>query len=267
MVSLSSLSRIEDYTATAVEDAFGARWGGRTVRDARDGSGLRVDLTYEDAGVALELTSLTDEKMTAASSEVVKLEARLTDRARREGWGGWLLGISMPSRIRDIEVAVTELMAGGEEFEPSYSSDALLEMAPTAARAFVRKHRVLHGLGLSMVRRWSDHDNVRVILSGGGFQITGFTEMLQQIVNRKAAVLEEARPRETHLAVLVARWDVSDFAAETRPPRLPYEIDTLWVVHPKRGAKPTRLWRLHRGEERWSTHSGRGIGATRTVSP
>lgn len=131
------LSSVEDYAASAVEGFVGGTWGERTVRDARDGFGLRVDLTYDDAGVALELTSLTDGQWSAAGSEVVKLETRLTERARREGWGGWVLGIAMPARLRELEAAVAQLMATGDEFEPSYSSDALLDMAADAVRVFV----------------------------------------------------------------------------------------------------------------------------------
>lgn len=246
------MSRGEDYTAKAVEHAVGGAWGERTVRDARDDSGLRVDVTYDTGAIALELTSLNDAEWNAAGSEVAKLENRLTERARREGWGGWVLGIAMPSRIRELEPAVVQLMAGGEEFEPSYSAEELLGMAHQDARAFVERHRALHGLGLSMLRRWAGHDTVRVILAGAGFQVEGFTEALQDLVDRKVSTLREARPRETHLAVLVVRWDFSDTPDETRPPVLPEDVDVLWVVHPERGSEPVRLWRLDRGSKRWS---------------
>src|SRR5205085_4548835 len=138
---LLTLSPVEEYTASAVEAAVGGDWCRRRVRDARDGSGVRVDLTYEDAGVALELTSLNDPEWNAAGSEVAKLEARLTERARREGWGGWVLSVAMPLRLRDLEPAVAQLMAAGDEFEPSYTSETLLAMAPDAVSEFVQTHR------------------------------------------------------------------------------------------------------------------------------
>lgn len=252
-----SLSPVEDYTASAVEGTVGGAWGQRTVRDARDASGLRVDLTYDDARVALELTSLNDSEWSAASSEVVKLETRLTERARRDGWGGWVLGIAMPARLRELETEVARLMETGDEFEPSYSSDALLAMVPEAVEAFLDRHRSLRRLGLSMLRKRASHDTVQVLLAGAGFRIEGFSSDLQDIVDRKASTLREARPYQTHLAVLVVRWDFSDASEETRPPVLPADIDVLWVVHPARGEEPVRLWRLDRGAQRWCTQSVR----------
>lgn len=108
-----------------------------------------------------------------------------------------------------------------------------------------------------MLRRSPTHDTVRVLLAGAGFRIEGFTTALQSIVNRKASTLGETRPRQTHLAVLVTRWDFSDAPEATSPPMLPEEIDVLWVVHPDRGGEPVRLWRLERGAERWSAQTAR----------
>jgi hypothetical protein len=88
----------------------------------------------------------------------------------------------------------------------------------------------------------------------GGFQISGFTDLLETAIAANVDKLDEARPRETHLGVLVARWDVSNEAAETRPAALPASVDTLWVIHPGRGGADAELWSLRRGEAEWRTH-------------
>jgi len=58
------LHPVEQYLVDVVTDVartdLGIDWGPWCRRDARDDSGLRVDLTFEPSNIALELTSLQD---------------------------------------------------------------------------------------------------------------------------------------------------------------------------------------------------------------
>jgi hypothetical protein len=107
----------------------------------------------------------------------------------------------------------------------NYDVDDLLDAeAAGELKDFFDQHRGLHRLGLSILKRWAG-DSVRLSVAGSGFQILGFTSLLEGAIAQNAAKLGEARPRETHLAVLVFRWDLSDDPTETPPPTLPEEVD------------------------------------------
>ncbi len=58
----------------------------------------------------------------------------------------------------------------------------------------------------------------------------GFGTLLRHAVEDNTDKLAEARPRETHLAVWVARSGISGDPSLTPPPRLPEAVDVLWVI-------------------------------------
>ena len=116
---------------------------------------------------------------------------------------------------------------------------------------FIERHRHLHRLGLSLLQRRPESDSVFIMVVGAGFEILGFTDLLAQVVADNAVKLGEARPRETHLAVLVGRWDLSNEASETAPPALPDDVDVLWIVHSVRGKPEALVWLANRGDEHW----------------
>jgi hypothetical protein len=133
----------------------------------------------------------------------------------------------------------------------NYDVDDLLDAeAAGELKDFFDQHRGLHRLGLSILKRWAG-DSVRLSVAGSGFQILGFTSLLEGAIAQNAAKLGEARPRETHLAVLVFRWDLSDDPTETPPPTLPEEVDALWVVHPDWVRPGPVVWLAHRGDKEW----------------
>lgn len=257
----AELRPTEEYTVGAIEAVLGRElqqdWGRRTQRDGRDGSGLTVDLTYDAAAIALELTSLQDPAFTASGSEAAKLEARLTETARAQGWGGWLLRVRLPASLKAIEPAVERLMAENREIDPmNYSSQDLMDAQSRGdVAAFLAEHRELYRLGISRLARRPTRDSVVVFLAGGGFLIEGFRDALQEVVDRKSQTLRKARPRETHLGVLVVRWDVSDVPSETDPPDLTDDVDVLWVVHPERGSARARVWMARRGVTHWTLYT------------
>lgn len=80
----------------------------------------------------------------------------------------------------------------------------------------------------------------------------GFQTLLRHAIAANAAKLGEARPRETHLVVIVDRSDLSAEPSLTPPLRLPEEIDTLWVLLGYFNAKYTyRLWRTGAESQQW----------------
>jgi hypothetical protein len=262
-----SLSPTEQYLVEVVTDVaardLGEDWGPWRRRDAQDDSGLRVDLTFDASNIALELTALHDADWNAAGSEAAKLEKELSAFVRERGLPGWIVGVSSTTRLKELATALKPLMAANIEIRPMhYSSQDLKEAEEAGALdEFVERHRKFRDLGLSVLHRTGDDAPVSFMIAGAGFQILGFTEHLAKAVVDNAAKLGEARPRDTHLAVLVVRWDLSDSPAETAPPSLPPGVDALWIVHPIRSQPDAQVWLAGRGDETWrlitSSRAGR----------
>lgn len=252
-----SLSPTEQYLVEVVTDVaardLGENWGPWRRRDAQDDSGLRVDLTFDASIIALELTALHDAEWNAAGSAAAKLEEELTAFVRERGLPGWIVGVSSTARLRELAIALKPLMEANIELRPMhYSSQNLKEADEAGAlHEFVERHRRFRDLGLSVLHRGSDDAPVSFLIAGAGFRILGFTEHLAKAVAQNAAKLGEARPHDTHLAVLVVRWDLSDSPTETAPPSLPPEVDALWVVHPMRSQPNAHVWLAGRGDEAW----------------
>ena len=96
--------------------------------------------------------------------------------------------------------------------------------------------------------------NVMPQVSDGSPTMSGFSKELADCVANKDPVLSKARPRTTHLAVVVEH---SRFLAEpdlSPPPTLTEAIDVLWVflsdfLEPRRTGY--RVWRVRRGDAAW----------------
>jgi len=253
----SELSPTERYLIAVVTDVarrdLGQEWGPWCERDARDESGLRVDVTFEGSSIALELTSLHDPEWRNASATARKIEERLTAFAHGRKLGSWVVTVPSDARLNDIEPAVMQLMESGTEITPmDYSSRDLVQAEARGELAeFLNRHHELRDLGLVRLVRRPGSESVHLWVVGPGFQILGFTDLLAEAVANNAAKLGEARPRETHLAVLVVRWDLSEAPSETRPPVLPDEVDVLWVVHLARSGGEAQVWLAHRGDDSW----------------
>jgi hypothetical protein len=241
---------IEVVTGVARRD-LGQDWGLWCERDARDESGLRVDVTFEDRSIALELTSLHDPEWRNASATARKMEARLTSFAQQSGLGGWVITARSDANLNDIEAPVKELMESGTEITPmGYSSHDLVHAEAQGERPdLLSRHHKLQELGLLRLVRRPGSEPVHLWVIGAGFEIGGFTDLLDDAVASNAAKLGESRPRETHLAVLVLRWDLSEAASETSVPVLPDEIDVVWVVHPGRSGSEAQVWLGRRGDD------------------
>jgi len=228
-------------------------WGSWRERDGRDESGLRVDVTFEACNIALELTSLQDPELLAAGDAAGKVECQLTAFVRERRLTGWVVEVSSHASLKRIADAVRPLMVSGIEISPmAYSSRDLADAeAKGELRELRERHRRLDRLGLLRLTRRPGSNSVFVMVVGSGFQVVGFTELIAKELRANAAKLGEARPRETHLAILVGRWDLSAFPAKTAPPALPDEIDVLWIVHPAWGRSDALVWMAHRGDDDW----------------
>lgn len=249
---------VERLTRNAVVDVvrrdLGIDWGPPHRRDACDDSGLRVDYTFDEANVALEVTSVPNQSWRAIQPEIDKLEEDLTAFARDRRLGGWVIAVFTTADMRAISPAVKPLMEAGTEISPMrYTSEDLIDArARGELHAFRNRHRHLDGMGLSKLERQPASDEVSVFVVGPEPGITGFSAELAKAVADNGAKLAEARPRETHLAVLVDRWQCSNDPARTSPPVLPAEIDMLWVVHVVRTPNGEAfVWQAHRGDESW----------------
>lgn len=232
--------RDEPLAARVVEhlapNVLGRRIGAPSPRDARDASGLRVDFTYEATvpPVALEVTGLHVPSERALGGAIdTRLEPALNGVAARQKLGGWVITLDSHARVKDLIPEVFELMKKGESIRPGeYSSDDLLARNPDQRRAFVDEHTRLRRMGLVDVENVSINDHgVRCLAFGSAGEVAGFGNRLGMEISKNADKLNEARPRETHLAVISYDFRASRMAEKTPPPLLPEELDFLWVIH------------------------------------
>jgi hypothetical protein len=86
--------------------------GPRTRRDGRDGSGLRVDFTYDAAvpPVAMEITALVDPDVRELGAELLKFEAELREIVTSENLGAWLVGVRVGTSLRGLRQPLVDLL-------------------------------------------------------------------------------------------------------------------------------------------------------------
>lgn len=227
--------------------------GPRTPRDGLDGD-LRVDFTYDTAAppVALEITEIASPDAYALGSELRKLESHLNEIANNEQLGFWQLAVMKGSDTRDLEDPLLTLLRGEQSTRgpavysaaesPSHMAGKLLtSLRKLLDRGLVNALKLEEGHGVSIFPPIDDSGSVE-----------GFGTLLRERIEVKREALAESRPRETHLAVWTSRTDISADPADTPPPQLPSEVDTLWVVLGYYTAKwDHRLWRTNRHDQRW----------------
>ena len=222
---------------------------------------LTVDFVFEDATpepVVIELTSLVDPTEMAGTNAMVRyLTDPLNELAREQGWGSWLLHVDMPAPYKPLARLVTELIRGGHEIrDGGYSSDELQRARDDGTLdELLAKQRVSAEAGIIfLIRIPDDGDAVGVGGQSVGMRsIDGFTIPLLNTVYGKESQLAAARPRRTHLAINVVRWDFSRDANETLPPPLPEAIDRLWVLHRWANKRDLpNLWWVERGAPEWA---------------
>ena len=223
---------------------------------------LTVDFVFDEAEpapLAIEITRLLNPSEAEGDDALMKhLVEPLGALASEEQWGCWAVAVSLVADMRELRAAVTALIREGNEIRPgNYISEDLLtaEMAGEL-HSFLASHCRLVGLGLVEVSRCIDPElrdseavqrslatrvehEVKVLGVGGARPITGVTASLYECFLDNSGKLAAARPRQTHLAVEILRWDAARSPNDTPVPPLPTSVDRIWVLH---------RWAHHRDE-------------------
>jgi len=262
------MDRTEEDLAFVVETARaaeGAPLGARRWRDARDGSRIIVDYTYDACSppVALEVTTIQDDEFRQAASESEKLGRRLRRLAEREHLAPFHVVLNERAHMRGVEPALREQMRRGQGILVNrYSSDDLTASDDEEQmERVVRWHRELEALGVVEITRLPEGRETMVSLCGDSewaplviFESL-FAENVPKLVAAGAAY-------ERHLVVGLAKYGISQFAGLTPVVDLPGDLDHLWVVH-LWTARPDRkrsVWSLRRGDWAWREHEPVGVG-------
>lgn len=255
----SESDEVEEQVAECIEEQVAQNdrrdLGVRQRRDAQDGSGLRVDFTYDAAAppVAMEITALVEPDVRALDAALLKLEAELRAIVRSDGLGAWLVGIRVGANLRHLRRPLVALLRGhrGRSGVALYRAG---EVPEALTDDDVRLLTELFDLGMVSAMR-SDQGNELCIsppISNVTKRDDGFSSLLQRAMADNVDKLRKARPRETHLVVTLDRSDLSADPAHTPAPDLLEGIDVLWVVLGYYNAKWTyRVWRTTRGDHRW----------------
>lgn len=200
--------------------------GPRTRHDGLNG--IDVDFTYDLATVpfALEVTSIRSPVALAQDSRLQELEEDLDVVAKAEELGHWMFAVWLGAKVKNLERPLLRLIRGqsaltaaaGGILEP----DKARRSAPDAtARAEAAE---LARLGLVSA--------LRVDRSGGSHKVEvfppvsdetstrGFTVDLEQVIRDNQAKLAAARPRATHLAVVVTDSRLSPRPQDSPAPSL-----------------------------------------------
>lgn len=252
---LAFVRALESPLADAVEAVarrdLAIELGARTVRDARDGSGLSVDFTYEESGHALEVTTIPDDDA-AVLREIVNLRDRLSREV-----AGWLVVVSASAHLKSLEGSLLSVLKTGQAIRPGEYSSADLErwMAEGQLHTRLDMHRELKQLGIVDILERPGLDHIEVMATSDLRIATGITVALADALADNAAKLAECRPRETHLVVGVARFGTARDPNESSVPLLPPAVDHLWVVHlwTEFGGRAP-IWHASREAGRWDLH-------------
>jgi len=210
------------------------------------------DFVYDrdPPGTALEITRIVGKNAVTLSSALLRLEQKLTRLAEAEDLGCWMIAIREGSTVKTLKpVIVAFLRKHCEASVATFTSwDSTLDAGP------LPDELVQLGLLSAMKIPGDPAVNVMPQVSEGSPSMSGFSKELADCVDKKDRVLREARPRMTHLAVVV---EDSRFLADPHlspPPRLTEAIDVLWVfvsdfLEPRRTGY--RVWRVRRGDMAW----------------
>jgi hypothetical protein len=266
-------SGFEPLVADRVEEVMPAEGilpGSRECHDAQPGR-RHVDWVYPDAHprpLALEVTSIVAPADIKGSHAALALEARLTEAAKSEELGAWIVNVRNDADLRRLEREIVKvlhdaqpnrerLLATDGYIRPGWYTDRdLLRLRRSQWAGYIAEHERLKGIGLielKPIRAGGEHI-VFVMASRTGL-VGSFTDELGRAVGAKAKTLARDQDLERHLGVLVERWDVSNEPAQTPVPEIPAEIDILWVVHRwKRGLDWQPVWVTRRGEAEWRVY-------------
>jgi hypothetical protein len=222
-----------------------------TGRDGDDG--IRVDFLFdqEPPGLALEITTITDEASEALQHELGKLETELDQLARDEMLGSWQVAIRNGSLAGPLRKALPRFFrsqSGSTIPTCHWAGEAPSE----ATHDELKDLMALLRLGVYRLDRTNGEDGVSVWppITDNSY-VSGFGTLLRFALVDNAGKLGEMRPRETHLLVHV-NIPVSADPLLTPAPSLPSEVDVLWVHLGYWNSKyDYRVWRTTREQGGW----------------
>ena len=201
-----------EYIERAAALCDGRNLGARKRRDGRDGSGLRVDFTYDVATppVAIEITALVEPSVMALGTELLKLETKLQEIVSSEELGAWLLGIRVGANIRDLRQPPVDLLRRyrGRNGVAIFTADKAPE---DMTDGDLRLLAELFDLGLASAGRSDEGNELSIFppIVNAQEGDDGFGTLLQTAMAANVDKLREARPRETHLVVTLDHPDLS----------------------------------------------------------
>lgn len=213
------------------------------------------DFVYDrdPPGTALEITRLVAKSVVELSGLLLKLEQRLTRLAEAEDLGCWMIAIREGSTVKTLEPAIRVFLRKHREASVATfaSWDSKLDAEP------LPDELVQLGLQAALKMPGDPVINVMPQVSDGSAPMSGFSKELADCVTNKDPVLSKARPRMTHLAVVVedSRFLADPYLSPPPPSLTEAEaIDVLWVflsdfIEPRRTGY--RVWRVRRGEAAW----------------
>lgn len=238
---------LADVFESLVPTELDVELGERKRHDAAPGR-LRVDFVYDSAtpdAIALEVTSIQWEDMRAQRSNLELLSDDLREVAERESAGSWLLEVTGDRWTASERNAVREWVIGG------------LEVTGDLDEVIVPDN--MGAIGVMRFRRGSGDGNaVSIFGMSPVVGVSGFSNKLLSVCVSNASKMLEARPRATHLLVLVAFLMGSrDIGSTLVPPRINETegVDFIWVIHQGDQHSDQRplVWWAELGDSDWNT--------------
>jgi hypothetical protein len=254
----------EDTAAEIIESTLAQEeartLGKRRRRDALDGTGILVDFTYDEAvpQVALEVTTIQDDSFLSATSAARKLAERLSERSHAEALTPYSFTISETATMRRLDAPLLELMRGGRSIRPGvYSSDDLRTWEQSGTlKENLELHRTLEQLGVADAEPAPQFRDVVVSTYGESSGEWAPAEGLEDVASANLAKLVAlGRPYETHLAIGIGKYRVSQSADRTSVPQFPPGLDRLWLIHLWTDRGATQVWSAVPTEARWRVHA------------
>jgi hypothetical protein len=248
--------------ADAVETALGKETrvlGRRTHRDARDGSGIRVDFTYDSCSppVALEVTSVQDESFLEAHSAARRLAEDLTAHAGLEGLTHYRVTIRSSAFVKHAKPILLDLMRRGESMpRDNYTSDDLMRWDADGSRAaHLSRMRSLAQAGVAEAVPAPGDSGTSVSTWGESGERVPLEGIEWEIAANLPKLIEAGSEYERHLAIGVGRFGVTQIAAKTPVPALPVDLHRLWLVHLWTAMdRSMPVWSIVQGDPRWRIH-------------
>lgn len=220
--------------------------GARSRKDATDGTGLRVDFVYDHASaspIALEATGMSLGQLETSHPSDTHWSRAIDEVVRSEQLGSWIVHLNATTDVPALQQAMIESLR-------SRKGDAYYDS---------------EGRFVLMRNEAGTDDGIHYFGPTPTEKVTGFSRELLVTSVANAGKLKAARPRSTHLIVLVGRNRSRDPSLTLVPPsseNVPplAAIDYVWVTfHTDReglvGAQPW-VWWARPGDSRWETQIG-----------